>query len=213
MFPASAYRPVQRLINRGIEGSDEATAFCRQLEGRSMRMTVDLLPLRTFLTIHVTASDGRVWIDADRAGAPDVELSGTVIELTRLLFLKPDESVHASKIELRGDAEIADQFKTLLWLARPNLQEELETFVGDELAIELSDAFERARDRAIGAAEDIVNRASDHLHEESATVVTRSEAEKFFARVDDISNDLARAEARMSRLSSRIANTGASGDQ
>lgn len=200
MFPTSVLEPVERLINRGIDQSGTALEQCRALEGRRMSVRIDPQPRNLLFAIGVTAADGHIYITDNPSDGADVELSGTVMELTRLMFSKHQQPVREGRVRIQGEAEIAEQFRALFILARPDLEEELSVFVGDDLGFQLASAFRTIRECATDALEDIAEQTAEYLHEDGKHFPTRSETEEFFAAVDELANDLARIEARLSRI-------------
>jgi ubiquinone biosynthesis protein UbiJ len=200
LFSASLIEPVEKLLNRGIDQSSHAAALCSDLIGRSMVVCVDTQLLKVPLTARVAIDDGRLEISGDIDGRADVELSGTLIELSRLMFTDSDIPLRDGHVRIHGDAEIAEKFRTLLLMARPDLEAELSELVGDELGPRIVSTFRKFRRFAIDSAEDISEHVADYLQEDAKQLPTRLEADTFFDAVDELSNDLARIEARLSKV-------------
>ena len=200
MFSASLLKPVERLINRGIDQSGEATTLCRELDGRSMVVRLEVQPLKVPLTFRVIASDLQICITGNPDEGADVEMAGTLLELNRLMFSNAQLPLRDGRVRIKGETEIAEQFRTLLFLARPRLEEDLSELVGDDLGHQLATAFKNLRRFAIDTLEEIGEQASEYLQEDTGTLPARSDTEKFFNEVDELANDLARIEARLSRI-------------
>lgn len=201
MFSASLIEPVEKLLHRGIDQSSQAGALCHELDGRSMVVRVDMQLLKVPLAARVAIDDGRLQISGDVDGPADVEVSGAMIELSRLMFTGSDIPLRDGHVRIQGDAEIAENFRTLFILARPDLEEELSELAGRDLGPRIASTLRNVRHLALGTLEDIADEVSDYLQEDAKHLPTRSEAEAFFDAVDELANDLARIESRLSRLS------------
>jgi ubiquinone biosynthesis protein UbiJ len=208
LFSESLLKPVENLLNRGIGQSTEAVKLCRELDGRSMAVTVTIQPMRSPLTIKIIANDDHVYLSADSHNEVDVEISGTMMELNRLMFSGSQLPLHDGRVQIQGDTDIAEQFRTLLLLARPDLEEELVEWVGDDAAPQIATAFRNIRSFAVGTLEDIAEQFSDYLKEDASPLPARAEIDRFFRDVDELSNDLARLDARISRIRERLESNG-----
>lgn len=106
-------------------------------------------------------------------------------------------------VTIVGDAEIANQYRRLLELARPDPEEELSRWIGDFPARRVSmlarDALTWAR-RAGRAARDNI---AEYLEEEGRDLVNRTELEEFLRGVDGAREAADRIEARLARLEAR----------
>ena len=204
MFSEPLLKPVENLINRGIEQSAEAAKLCGELDGRSMSVIVSLQPLRLPLKLKTTANDGRIYISVRADNEADVEITGTLIELNRIMFSDSQLPLRDGRTRIHGDTEIAEQFRRLFLLSRPNLEEELGDLVGDDAASQIARVFTRFRSFAVDTLEDVAEDISVYLKEDGNQLPERSETETFFRNVDELSNDLARIDARVSRIREKL---------
>jgi len=204
VFSESLLGPVENLINRGIAQSTEATKLCRELDGRSMGVTINVQPFKTPLNLSVTANADRIYMSDESSNGVDVKISGTLMELNRLMFSGSQLPLRDGRILIDGDTDIAEQFRTLFLLARPNLEEELVDLVGDDAAPQIAKAIRNIRSLVVGTLEDVAEQVSDYLKEDGNHLPTRAETENFFDGVDKLPNDIARIEARLSRIREKL---------
>ena len=87
MLFESLLSPVASAINRGIDDNDEAQNLCDALEGRSLRIAAKPLPF----SVLISATDGMVELSSDTQQPADAEITGTLIELNRLMFIDNQE--------------------------------------------------------------------------------------------------------------------------
>lgn len=169
-----------------------------------MAVTVTIQPMRTPLNLKIIADDDHVYLSGEGNDEVDVEISGTMMELNRLMFSGSQLPLRDGQVQIQGDTDIAEQFRILLLLARPDLEEELVEVVGDNVAPQIATAFRNIRSFAVGALEDVAEQFSDYLKEDASPLPARAEIDRFFHDVDELSNDLARLDARFSRIRERL---------
>ena len=67
--------------------------------------------------------------DAERG--VDAEISGSLMNLAALAGPHPEEIIRRGDVTIRGDAEIAQKFRELAMLLKPDVEEELSKLIGD----------------------------------------------------------------------------------
>ena len=169
-----------------------------------MTVIVNMPPLRIPLNLRTTAGDGRIYISAGADNGVDVKITGTLLELNRMMFLDSRIPLREGRIQIHGDADIAEQFRMLFLLARPDLEEDLAELVGDEAAPQITRAFRNIRNFAVDTLEDVAEQVSGYLKENGNHLPTLTESETFLSGVDELSNDFARVEARFSRFREKL---------
>ncbi len=188
--------PVASVINRGIDENDQAQNLCDALDGRSLRITAKPLPD----PILISAVDGLVDISTDDQQQADAEISGTLIELNRLMFIDSRAPLHEGHVAITGDVDIADRFRELLLCARPNLEEEIADWFGASMASRFTHFVRDTRDRITDVAEDLTERTADYLHKSTQQLPVPTEINTHFGTVDEFVNSVERLEARIDRL-------------
>lgn len=191
--------PFESVLNRNIAGSSVARRLCKQLEGKVLALHLTGVPLSLFFR-----SDGeRMTIDTKDADAPAATLSGTPLAFMRLAGPTPEAVIRGGAIHIQGDAEIAQAFSELLNAAQPDLEEELSRVIGDVAAHQIGNAARTALGFGRRAVDTLTQNVAEFLTEESRDLPTRTEADEFFAAVDQLRDDVARLEARLARLQQR----------
>jgi len=202
-FSAAAFWPVELLINRGIGLSSTAQAMAAALKGKALDVRLDGTPV----ALRLTARDGQIRVTGASAApadpAPATTLAGTPLAMIRLLGGDPQALIREGEVRMTGDTDVANQFRDLLHMARPELEEELARLVGDPLAHEVANLARGLADWGARAAGSLSRSVGEYLTEERRTLPTRAEAEEFYRDVDRVANDVERAEARLALLKSR----------
>jgi ubiquinone biosynthesis protein UbiJ len=101
---------------------------------------------------------------------------------------------------VRGDAEVAAQFRELLRLARPDWEEELSRRIGDVPARRLGRLTRDAFDWARNARRTVRENLAEYLQEESRDLVNRPELDEFLHGVDALRESTDRIDARLALL-------------
>jgi len=196
-FPSSvALRPLELLINRGIGLSSTAQAMAAALDGKALDVRLDGTPL----ALRLAARDGQVRVTPPGESAPAATLAGTPVAMVRLLGGDPQALIRDGEVRMTGDTDVANQFRDLLHMARPDLEEELSKLVGDPLAHQLGNLARGVAEWGSRAATSVSRSVGEYLTEERRTLPTRTEVEEFYRDVDALANDVERAEARLNRL-------------
>ena len=188
---------VESLLNRGIAGSARAAALAARLDSTSLRLDVD-----GFSPIRASMAGGRLaFITADAAA--DATITGSPLALLRLARGAAPRGDGAAA-QIRGDAEIANQYRQLFTTARPDFEEELSRIVGDLPARRLARFARRTYDWLNGARRTVGDNIAEYLQEESRDLVNETELGEFLHGVDGLREAADRIEARLARLERRV---------
>lgn len=193
------FKPLEALLNRGIADSREASRLSSSLTGRSLRIELRGLPL----VLEIIAGEDGVELTEGGPHAPDCLISGLPLSLARLGLTADPELFREGAVSISGDPVVAQDFKRLLDLARPDWEEELSRRVGDVAAHQIGNVARGLARWGREAAETLSRDTGEFLKEESRDLPTRFEVDEFLDEVDELSGDLDRAEARLRRLESR----------
>ena len=195
-LPATALRPLELLLNRGIGQSTTAEAIAAVLDGKCLDVRIDAMPL----ALRMTASDGQVRLGMADETPATAAVAGPLLAMLRLLGGDPQGLIRAGDIRISGDTEVADQFRDLLGMARPDIEDELSKLVGDTVAHQLGNLARGFADWGARAADSVARSVGEYLTEERRSLPTRPEVDEFCAAVDTLASDVDRAEARLARL-------------
>jgi ubiquinone biosynthesis accessory factor UbiJ len=189
----------EALLNRSIDGSAQAAALAQRLQGTSLQVDIEGIT-----RIRASTDRGRLLLMAGDDSAADATISGSPPALLQLLKGGTPRQPGKPTAQIRGDAEIANQYRELFMLARPDPEEELSRWIGDFPARRLSqfakDALQFARHVRRTAGENI----AEYLQEEGRDLVNKTELEEFLRGVDELRETADRIEARLGRLEARL---------
>ena len=200
-MPATAawLASAEALLNRCIDSSAQAAALARSLEGTSLQVDIDGL-----WRIRAGAHHGRLALCAGDDSAADASISGSLPALLQLLKGGAGRQPGRPAAQIRGDAQIADRYRELFMLARPDPEEELSRWIGDFPARRVSEAAKRALAFARHARRTAGENIAEYLQEEGRDLVNRTELEEFLHGVDGLRETADRIEARLARLEARL---------
>ncbi|GAC1328992.1 MAG: hypothetical protein NVS9B2_20250 [Steroidobacteraceae bacterium] len=216
-MPATAawLASAEAVLNRGIDASAQAGALTRRLHGTSLQIDIEGIT-----RIRAAASGGRLALLAGETASAtvasataDATISGPPAALLRLLksgtSAAPGKSIAAGRpAQVRGDAEIANLYRELFILARPDPEEELSRWTGDFAARHLWRFAERVLILARRARHTAGANIAEYLQEEGRDLVNKTELEEFLRGVDALRETADRVEARLVRIERRLMEAG-----
>ena len=185
---------IENVLNRGLPRSPRAQQLCAELTGRSVAVEVReitrLLVESTGSTLRITRGD---------AGA-DAEIVGGPFGLLALGGDAPEAVLQRGDVEIRGDAELAQKFRELALLLRPDLEEALADLTGDVPAHQVGRLARMALGWTRKAAATTAENFAEYLGHERQDLVPKNEGEPFLKGVDALREDVDRLEARIALL-------------
>ena len=197
----------EALLNRGVQASMQATALARRLGGTALR-----LEIAGMASIRVSVLGGRLSLSGagpldSQAGEPgaraaaDATIAGSPLALLRLAG---GSASRGAGVSVSGDAEIANSYRELLALARPDLEEELSRLIGDVPARALSRFAAKTLEWAARARRAAGENIAEYLQEEGRDLVNKPELDEFLQGVDMVRESADRVDARIARLEQRL---------
>jgi ubiquinone biosynthesis protein UbiJ len=188
-------RPAEAALNRGIEASSTARTALARVAGR--KLVVEMLDTR--LSVTVTGAENQLLLHGEGSEEADARIKGTLFSLFSMILGHEGEQ-RVGHVTIEGDAEVAQQFRDLLKLAVPDLEEELARRLGDVPAHHIGRATRTAFDWGRKAIATFGENMAEFLQEENRTVVPKVELEEFAGEVDKLREALDRLEARVQKL-------------
>lgn len=193
--------PLQLVLDRGVQQSESARGLCRRLEGKTLQISTGVPAFDSFLVVE----NERLEIKSGQIEDPDAVLKGTPLNLARMSAGDPQALIREGDVKLSGDPDVAADFQALLYLTRPDLEEELAQLTGDVVAHEVGKGVRMLGDWLAGAERTLTRSMGEYLSEETRAVVTDSEIDQFCAAVDTLATDVDRLEARFQLLRESLA--------
>lgn len=191
---------IENLLNRNLPRSPRAQELASSLAGKRVRVealglgwVVIAESLNTSIRLTKTPTDGQ---------PPDADISGSLLNLAALAGSHPEEVIQRGDVTIRGDAEIAQKFRELAMLLKPDVEEELSKLIGDTPAHQALRLVRQAVGFGRRAAQTSVRNVAEYLAHERGDLVPRAEAEDFYRGVERLREDLDRLEAREKLLES-----------
>ena len=158
-----------------------------RIEAHGLGWRLDCESLGTSLKLTRSDSAGR---------EPDAGIAGSLMSLAALAGSHPEEVIQRGDVTIRGDAELAQKFRELAMLLKPDVEEELSKIIGDtpaHQALRLVRMASRFGRRAVNTG---VRNIGEYLAHERGDLVPRAEAEDFYRGVERLREDLDRLDAR-----------------
>jgi ubiquinone biosynthesis protein UbiJ len=200
-MPATAawLASAEALLNRCIDSSAEASGLARRLQGTSLQVDIEGLA-----RIRASAHGGRLALLAGDESAADAVISGSLPALLQLFKGGANRESGTPAAQIRGDAEIANRYRELFMLARPDPEEELSRWIGDFPARRVSLFARRALEFSRQVRRTAGENIAEYLQEEGRDLVNRTELDEFLRGVDELRETADRIEARLGSLEQRL---------
>ena len=186
---------IENLLNRNLPRSPRARELTSSLVGKRVRVEARGLgwviiaeSLNTSIRLTRESTDGQ---------PPDADISGSLLNLAALASSHPEEVIQRGDVTIRGDAEVAQKFRELAMLLKPDVEEELSRLIGDSPAHQALRLVRLATGFGRRAAQTGVRNVAEYLAHERGDLVPRAEAEDFYRGVERLREDLDRVEARV----------------
>ena len=189
---------IENLLNRNLPRSPRARELCQALKDKRVR--VEARGLGWVLVAEALGDSLRLTKEAPDSRAPDAEISGSLMNLAALAGPNPEEVVQRGDVSIRGDAEVAQKYRELAMLLKPDVEEELARLIGDTPAHQALRFVRMAAGFGRRAARTSVRNVAEYLAHERGDLVPRAEAEDFYRGVERLREDLDRLDARTRSL-------------
>lgn len=191
---------LENILNRGLPRSPRARELCGELAGR--RLAVEVRGIAEF----TVASDGNGLRISN--GAPDGVEARVRAGLTALLRLSARESatsLRGAGAEIEGDEALAERYRELALLLRPDLEEELALAIGDVPAHQIARFSRMAFDWFRSAAETTVRNFAEYFAHERGDLVSRSEGRQLLQGIEETRSRIEAIETRIALIEQRFA--------
>jgi ubiquinone biosynthesis protein UbiJ len=190
---------IENLLNRNLPRSPRAQELCASLAGKRVR--IEARGLGWVLVAECLASSLRLTSvgltkGEQDLGPADAEISGSLMSLAALSGAHPEEVIRRGEVTIRGDAELAQKFRGLAMLLRPDVEEELARLIGDTPAHQALRLVRAVTGFGRRAATTGVRNVAEYLAHERRDLVPAPEAEDFYRSVEKLREDLDRLDAR-----------------
>jgi len=185
---------IENLLNRSLPRSPRARELCAALVGKRVR--VEARGLGWVIIAESMNTSIRLTKESTDGVPPDADISGSLLSLAALAGSHPEEVIQRGDVTIRGDAEVAQKFRELAMLLRPDVEEELSRLIGDTPAHQALRLVRMATGFGRRAAQTGVRNVAEYLAHERGDLVPRAEAEDFYRGVERLREDLDRLETR-----------------
>jgi ubiquinone biosynthesis protein UbiJ len=196
---------LDRAVARALAESPRATALIAALRGRRLAIEVSGTPLRT--VIESTGRTLKVFATGDADGQADATIVGAPLSLLALTGADAQAVIQRGDVRIEGEAEIAQQFRELGLLLRPDLEAGMARVIGRSGAHIAMRGMRAAADWTRSAAWTSFRNVAEYLAHESRDLVSRPESEHYLRGVDQLREQLDRIEARLQLMERRVTQT------
>lgn len=142
----------------------------------------------------------KIHINSHYEGNVDVTLKGTPFDFLRLSSQSDSASVFASDIEITGDMEVAEKFKSLFAELEIDWEEQLSTYTGDIIAHQVGNFVRAFSAWAKQSMQSLQQNITEYVQEEIRLTPSPAEVQDFFSDIITLHHDVERIDKRLQRL-------------
>jgi ubiquinone biosynthesis accessory factor UbiJ len=193
---------LENVLNRGLPRSPRAQQLCAELAGHRLLVAVtglQVLVESTGVSLKLSVVNPEALVSAP----PEATVTGGPLSLLALSGSDPEAVIQRGDVRIEGDAELAQKFRELALLLRPDLEEELSLVLGDVPAHQVGRLARALVGWTQKAATTTLHNVAEYLGHERQDLVPRSEADSFLRGVDSLREDVDRLAARIDLLNRR----------
>jgi ubiquinone biosynthesis protein UbiJ len=194
-------RALNRALARALADSPRAQALCAELAGRTLVLRIDGVPG----CIALTSDGGALTLRRGSELRADASLSGGALSLLALAGADAEDVIRRGDVRIDGDAAIAERFRELARLLRPNVEAGLARVLGPLPAHLMARSARGALAWTRHATRTAVDNVAEYLAHESRDLVPRAEAEDYLRGVEALREQVDRMDARVRRLEQQAA--------
>jgi ubiquinone biosynthesis accessory factor UbiJ len=206
-------RLLDRAVARAVAESPRAAALIAGLQGRRLAIRISGTPwttvvestgrgLKTWRVANANA-DANANANGDADAKADATVIGSPLSLLALAGAEAQAVIQRGDVQICGDAEIAQQFRELGRLLRPDLEAGMARLLGRSGAHIALRGMRAALDWTRATAWTSVQNVAEYLAHESRDLVSRPEAGYFLRGVDQLRDQLDRIDARLQLIERR----------
>lgn len=188
-------------LNRLVAMDPDTRAAIGKLDGR--RLGVFLRG--PDIAFSIAARNGTLQIEPppgkdQDASATDFEVKATPGSLLAMVFDRGGDAPRAGKVEIAGDAELAQRVQKLARDYRPDVEAAFAAVFGDVVGTTIARTLHDAVRWAGEGARHLRDDAVDWMRDEARLTVPHAEMESFLDDVDELRERTERLAARVQRL-------------
>ncbi len=191
---------IENLLNRNLAQSPRARELCAELKGRRLRV----IATGPGWQIDAESAGTSLLLTRDSTAPAHATVEGSPVSLLALAGPAAEDAIRRRDVRIGGDAEIAQRYRELLTLLKPDIEEELARVIGDSPAHRVLRVAQSILGLGERTARTSVRNAAEYLAHESRDLVPRAEGEDQFAAIDRLREDVDRLAARVARAAAQI---------
>jgi len=197
-------RVLERVVAQARADSPRAAALLNTLQHRTLRVSIRGTPVEFLL--ESTGETLRLRRTSATTGpGADASIIGAPLSLLTLAGEDPQAVITRGDVKIEGDGQIAQQYRELAMLMRPDLEAALSRLVGRSAAHIAMRGLSAARDWARASAWTATQNVAEYLAHERGDLISRPEGEHFLRAVDQLREQIDRLDARLRQVELGVA--------
>ncbi|MDC9729536.1 MAG: SCP2 sterol-binding domain-containing protein [Methyloprofundus sp.] len=192
---------LETALNKYLSLDEDVSMFLKPLSGKVIAITIT--PIGE--TLYLSPSETIIQFMDFYEHKPDTTITGSLPALGLMgLSNTPARSFFSGDVEITGDLAVGQQFQQLFKQLDIDLEEQLSQYTGDVVAHKLGNLFKSAHQFHQESITSIKLNVAEFLQDESKDLPPEPEINIFTQQVDQLKEELERAEAKIQRLDDAV---------
>ncbi len=196
MLFSLALNMVERVLNHTLQLDPETPSRLQKLIGKVVAIQSKYFDYK----IYFLFNENRIELTNRYEGNVDVTLCGSFFDFLRLSGQSDSAALFKSDIEVKGDLDVAEQFKAVFAHLDIDWEEQLSHLTGDLIARQIGNFMRALSDWAKRSGTSLQKDITEYVQEEAQLLPSRAELQDFFADVDEVHHAVERMGKRVERL-------------
>ncbi|MCX7121560.1 MAG: SCP2 sterol-binding domain-containing protein [Gammaproteobacteria bacterium] len=183
---------LEKIINTALKNDPDALEKISSLENQLIKINCS----DWNMIFYIAANDNGLLFYKKHSGAVNTEITGTLNNFLHIFIKGADtKTLFQHPIDISGNTHNIEVLRAAFKNIDLDLEEKLSHFVGDTLAHKLFFHLKETRKTFKRSSGELTVQAKEYIHFEAKNLVSKKQAEKFYADVARLRDDVDRMEA------------------
>ncbi|MCX7125157.1 MAG: SCP2 sterol-binding domain-containing protein [Gammaproteobacteria bacterium] len=185
---------LEKIINLALKSDPDALAKIGELENQLIK--IDCTDWN--MVFYIVPDNNGLQFHKKYSGEVNTEIKGTLNNFLHIFIKGADtKTLFQYPIDISGNTHNIEVLRNTFKNLDLDLEEKLSHFVGDSIAHKLFFHIKETKKTLENSSDKLFEQLKEYIHFEAKNLVSKKQAEKFYADVAKLRDDVDRLEARL----------------
>lgn len=185
---------LEKIINLALKSDPDALAKIGELENQLIK--IDCTDWN--MVFYIAPDNNGLQFHKKYSGEVNTEIKGTLNNFLHIFIKGADtKTLFQYPIDISGNTHNIEVLRNTFKNLDLDLEEKLSHFVGDSIAHKLFFHIKETKKTLENSSDKLFEQLKEYIHFEAKNLVSKKQAEKFYADVAKLRDDVDRLEARL----------------